>query len=95
VRFSEREEKELFIKPSEFLNRKIREVLPKDIAEKTIACIKKVLESRQPELFEYELKQNGSAHVYEARLAVSSENEVLAIVRDVTSRTETLKAERK
>jgi PAS domain S-box-containing protein len=87
-----REDNELFIKPSEFLNKKIEEVLPEEIASKAKYYIDKVLETRKPQLFEYEIMHDGTKHVYEARFAISGENEVLAIVRNITDRAAALNA---
>jgi len=87
-----KEESELLVKPSEFLNKKIKDVLPEDIAVKTKYHIDRAFETREPQLFEYEFMQNGKERIFEARFAISGENEVLAIVRDITVRAAAIKA---
>lgn len=92
IDYKVKEENLLFIKPSVFLNKKIEDVLPREIAESTRHYLEKAFETRELQVFEYEMMMDGTDHVYEARLAVCGENEVLAIIRDITKRKEAEKA---
>ncbi len=94
VDYKVKEESQLFIKPTDFLNKKIEDVLPKEIAASTKFYLEKAFETQQVQIFEYEFIQEGIEHVFEARLAVCGENEVLAIVRDITQRKEAEKAQK-
>jgi|GEM_PF-2865428 len=68
----------------------IHEVMPLAAAKKAIECIERVLNTKQPELFEYRMpvspKKGSEERDFEARMVVSGENEVLTIVRDITER---------
>jgi PAS domain S-box-containing protein len=74
------------VPPSEFLGRKITEVLPAEIAQQGLHYISQALQSGETQVFEYQLAQNGEPRDYEARIVVMGEAEVLAIVRDITER---------
>jgi PAS domain-containing protein len=66
--------------------------LPPDIAEKTSYYINKALSENKIQYYTYQLEVPGSGlHYYEARMIPSGEQEVTAIVRDVTEREETIK----
>jgi PAS domain S-box-containing protein len=81
--------------PSEFLNKKVQEVLPEEIGSQTTHLVKKALETGQMQLMEYQLPvrlPNGPLCDFESRMVVSGENEVLAIVRDITERKQSEKA---
>ena len=92
IDYKVKEESQLFIKPSDFLNKKIEDALPKEIADSTRFHLEKAFETQQLQIFEYEMMMEGVEHVYEARLAVCGENEVLSIIRDITQRKEVEKA---
>lgn len=67
-----------------FIHKNVFEVLPKAIASKTLTAINATLKDHQLKHFDYDLEINGRLKSYEARLVRSTENEVLAIVRDIT-----------
>jgi PAS domain S-box-containing protein len=85
IDFKVKEETELLVPPSEFLNKKVEEVLPGEIAQLTKHYIEKAFETNELQVFAYELPGKEELKVYEARIAVSGENEVLAMVRDITT----------
>lgn len=64
----------------------IFEILPTEIAEKTIELAKKSLTSGESQLFEYQLERNDQVYHYESRIAVCGESEILTIVRDISER---------
>jgi len=72
--------------PSFFLGKKIQQVLPSDVAGSTLDYIEKALRTEAVQIFEYSLFYQGALRHYEARIAVSSDDEVLAIIRDITER---------
>jgi len=70
--------------PQNFLRKNVREVLPKQIADKTMECIGRLNGADQPQMFEYELTMDGELRHYEARLVAAGVGKCLTIVRDVT-----------
>jgi PAS domain S-box-containing protein len=73
--------------PEEFLGQPLESVLPTDIAGVARQTVTQALASSQAQTFEYELTVGGVRGAYEARLVpVDGEDEVVAIVRDITER---------
>ncbi|MHA2203004.1 MAG: PAS domain S-box protein, partial [Candidatus Hodarchaeales archaeon] len=75
---------ELYTAPEEFLGKNVHEVLPKDLAEQTMHYIEATIQTQEPHLFEYRLQVRDTLHHYECRMTQCGEDEVLAIVRDVS-----------
>lgn len=74
--------------PEQFLGRNLQDVLPPDLARRTIAHIRLALEGKVS-VFEYPLNvpmPDGPIHYYEARYVAISENEVIAVTRNITDR---------
>ncbi|MBV6450869.1 MAG: Adaptive-response sensory-kinase SasA [Anaerolineales bacterium] len=69
--------------PEEFIGKTVAEALP-FIAEQTAFAIRRTLESRQVQAFEYQLEQDGEIRTFEARLIATETDTVLSMVRDVT-----------
>ncbi len=67
------------------IGKKVVDVLPPDQAEKAMELITETLASSEPQSYEYILMHDDHVHHREARLVVSGEDEVLAIIRDITS----------
>lgn len=72
------------ISREEIVGKNLRDLLPPDVAMMSIEAIAKTLESKTLHSLEYQL-QPGMRN-YEARMAVSGQDEVLVIVRDITER---------
>ncbi|MEO0373656.1 MAG: ATP-binding protein [Cyanobacteria bacterium P01_A01_bin.17] len=70
----------------DFLGRTVYEVLPSEVAKPLMRCINEVLLEQEVKIFEYQLQRNGSQKDFEARIALSAENEIMAIIRDITER---------
>ena len=82
-------EDRLFIPPERFVGRSVSEVLPANVAAIYLHEIGRVLESREAREFEYALTFAGNdSHLYHARMVPVSPDEVLALVRDVTTHRE-------
>jgi PAS domain S-box-containing protein len=79
-------ESDLMMPPDEFLGRSLMEVMPAEVGERAMHYARRALETRQVQVFEYTLQGGAVAHVYEARLVAAGDDEVFAIVRDVTER---------
>lgn len=69
----------------QFLNKRVAEVLPY-LADQTAFAIDRALESGLVNAFEYDMEQQDEKRTFEARIAASGPDTVLAIVRDVTLR---------
>jgi PAS domain S-box-containing protein len=76
----------LLIPPDQFIGKSITEVLPPFLAELTQQHICQALATRQIQIYEYALPLGENILHYEARMMAVREKEVLAIVRDITTR---------
>ena len=74
----------LYVEPGMFLNKKVREVLPKNIAMLTEEKIKSVLKNKRVEEYTYQLTCDKQTCTFDARMVFIDENTTLAIVRDIT-----------
>jgi len=81
-----------YIPPSEFLGKRLQDVLPPDIAAQGMQSIHRTIESGQPNFIEYQLIMDGAPHDFEGRIVVSGKDEVLFIARDITERKRMLEA---
>lgn len=75
---------EPFVPPSEFLGRHMSEVLPENVAAPALHYIRQALRTRELQVFEYQLPLAGGLRDYEARIVALGEDEVLAVVRDIS-----------
>ena len=76
----------LDIPKNEIVGKNLRDVLPPDVALTNLEAIAKTLDSRTLQICEYLLPTHEGMRDYESRLVVSGQDEVLAIVRDITER---------
>jgi PAS domain S-box-containing protein len=77
----------LLVPPSEFLGRTVCEVLPTELATRVIQHIERALQTGDTQALEYKIPiplPDGNPRDYEARIAASGKDEVVAIVRDIT-----------
>ncbi len=72
--------------PQEFIGKRLDEVMPFDVAQKAMHEISVALEVGNVQIFEYELSIDNTLHYFEARIVQSREDEVLAIIRDISDR---------
>ncbi|MGK7901996.1 MAG: PAS domain S-box protein [Hormoscilla sp.] len=77
---------------SAVIGKSISEVFPTDLAYLTRHFLEQTLQTRQPQCSEYVLPIDGSWRHCEARYVPCGEDEVLAIVRDITDRKQVLAA---
>lgn len=73
------------------IGKSVYDLLPLALAEDTIQTIAKVLETNELQIMEYYLPVDHHDRYWEARLVKLNENQVLAIVRDTTQRSQLLK----
>lgn len=72
--------------PTAFIGKNIEEVFTKDLAYWSDRYLKQTLETKQPQIGEYVLQIEGKWRHCEARYVPCGNDEVLAIVRDITDR---------
>jgi len=101
VNYKASKESILFGHECEFLGKKVEEVLPPPIAQPFLNGIEQTRATGELQVLEYQWSDQGSLLYWEARLAVSEEDEVVAIVRNISDRKqaedelrETLKTEK-
>ena len=73
--------------PEAFLGRKVSDVLPEELGRRVGDAVEATLSSGEPQALEYKLPDplpDGEVRNFEARITRIAEEEVLAIVRDVT-----------
>ncbi|HEY5595469.1 MAG TPA: PAS domain S-box protein, partial [Nitrospiria bacterium] len=86
LEFIPAKEMEPLLPSAEFLGKNIKETLPDHVARQAVHYMDQALETGDMQIFEYELLLNGNRRDYEARIVVSGDDEVMAIVRDITDR---------
>jgi PAS domain S-box-containing protein len=79
----------LHIPRNEIVGKNLQDLLPSDVALKSQKAIAKTLDSKTLQTCEYQLSTPLGMRDYEARLVASGQDEVLAIVRDITERKQT------
>jgi len=67
-----------------FLGKTIEEVLPAELAGKSMEMLKNAISTREVSKYEYELSTNGVTSFFENRMVAISDNEALSIIRDIT-----------
>ncbi len=77
---------DLAIPPENIIGKNLRDLLPDDVVLDSLHAIAKTLDSQTLQSLEYQLSTHEGMRDYEARLVVSGQDEVLAIVRDITKR---------
>lgn len=70
----------------EFVGKYIHEIFPERVSEQIMSAIHLSILERKSVTFEYELKHNNNSSYYEARIAHSTENSVVMIVRDISDK---------
>ena len=76
---------EPFAPPAEFLGRLMHEVLPEAVVAESLRTIEQALATGEVQTYMYDLLLPGGPHSYEARIVALGENNVLAVVRDVSA----------
>ncbi len=82
------DERRLIAEKSYFIGKRFDEVLPMEVAKLGEQALKKVKEGGALETFEYALVFPTGKYYFEMRMVPSVNNEVLAIVRDITHQKE-------
>jgi len=75
-----------FVSPDEFIGKTGHDVLPRDVADDHLQCVRRALETGEPQTSEYSFDMPDGRKYYETRIVASGENTVLALARNVTDR---------
>jgi len=75
-----------YVQPNEFLGKKVSEVLPKEVADRIIYSIEQLMQTKKLQHFDYQLLIDGKITDFEARLVLSGNDSILAIISDITER---------
>lgn len=95
LNFKPSKDDDMSIPPSDLLGKNMSAVMPDDAARQAMQHMEQAIRSGGVEVFEYPYERRGEKRNCEARMVVSGENEVLAILRDTTDRKRAEDAERK
>ncbi len=74
----------LLIPKQEFIGKNVFEIMPEDVSNKTLIAIRESIKSGDLQKFEYNILLGKDHNWFEARVVKIEENEVLALVRDIT-----------
>ncbi len=77
---------ELPLPPEEFLGKRIDDVLPAQMAESILDAISYTLETKFPNIIEYDFSLGDEIHQFEARILYLSRGKAAIFVRDITER---------
>lgn len=81
---------DLYLKPEMFIGRSISEVMPAWFAELTMQKIRETLKDQSIQIYEYELPIPGKEiEQFECRMVPYSENQIVAIIRNITEQKQT------
>jgi signal transduction histidine kinase len=86
VNFKAAKTNNLLVSGSEFLGKHLYELLPTEIVQLAMHFVDKALQTGEVQIIESQLLVNKNLLDYEFRIAISAEDEVIAIVRDITKR---------
>ena len=79
-----RDRNDLLVPPEAFLGKNIRDVMPRELAERVMDCAARLDDAVETQVLEYSLMIADEERHFEARLVSAEGNNVLSIVRDVT-----------
>lgn len=86
--FGAEKEDKLIMPPEQFIGMSVFDILPPQVAQLAVTHAGQALASGSMQIFEYQVPvpARGGLQDFEARVVVSGENEVLAIVRNISER---------
>jgi PAS domain S-box-containing protein len=84
VDFHAKDLQDLLVPPEQFLGKNIRDILPPELGDRFMRAFAQTKDGGDPQVLEYSLEIGGSERWYEARM-VRSADQILSIVRDITS----------
>ncbi len=86
VNFKAAKDNNLFLPQGEFLGQHLNDVFSPEVAQPIASGVARALLTGNVQIVECQMQSNNNLRDYEVRIAISSANEVMAIVRDITER---------
>ncbi|MCT4634308.1 MAG: diguanylate cyclase [Firmicutes bacterium] len=83
--FQTSDESNLLVNKEAFLGKHVSDIMPKEVSDMAMECIDETLKNGELQWFEYSLEVGDEKEYFETRMVKSSDDEVMAIVRDITS----------
>lgn len=80
------EPSELYLPPSEFMNKKMQDLLPENIKKYSAYAISQVAKHRKPLTIEYSLPMAKGEQFYEARILPLLDDQLIIVSRNITER---------
>jgi signal transduction histidine kinase/ActR/RegA family two-component response regulator len=77
---------DLFTPPEHFLGKRFQDILPSAVADKLVSALEDVARGAEQSVTEYELPLREGSQYFEARMLPLDEDQLLAVVRNVTER---------
>ncbi len=77
---------DILIRPEELVGRSLETIFPLEVAREAMRNVVAALETGRLQVFEYHLEHGREQRYFEARIATCGEDEVMAIVRDISER---------
>lgn len=74
----------LILSPEEFLNKKVDEVLPPELANLTMMKIREIFKTGKIQLFDYVIDMPEGKNYFDVRMVKATDDTVLTIVRNIT-----------
>ncbi|MFW9990023.1 MAG: PAS domain-containing protein, partial [Candidatus Odinarchaeota archaeon] len=79
---------DLYLNPEQFMGKKLIDILPSPLGEKTLEFVTNTIATKQTHSFEYELPIQNIIHYYEARFFYLSQKRISCFIRDITDKKE-------
>ena len=78
-------ESNLYTKPENFINKKVQDILPEDIAQQAVKSTKEAIKTGKIVSFEYNLTVKNEIKDWEARFAKIDKETAIVLMRDITN----------
>jgi diguanylate cyclase (GGDEF)-like protein/PAS domain S-box-containing protein len=75
-----------YLLSNDILGKNVSDVFQKELAQQTMDAIEDTITSGNPQMYEFQVTREESRYYFEARIVPSGDEEILAIIRDVTDR---------
>lgn len=86
IKHNESKNVDMMLSPSDFMNKKVDECFPENLAKPLVRTLNKAKETGKLQFLEYSLEVKGSMHIYEARIMPTPQMQYLVLIRDITER---------
>ncbi|HEY9651068.1 MAG TPA: ATP-binding protein [Coleofasciculaceae cyanobacterium] len=86
INYKAPKESQIFLNEADFIGKKVEEIFPAFIAQSWCDRIEQARKTGELQILEYQWSNEGKEAYWEARLAVSESDEIVAIIRDITER---------